>query len=596
MSRIEPAAHDVERASHDKPEIDRVEHGYHDEEEEEIIHHTASIRSQLEVWHANRGNKSILRAIIPPWCPNKEAKTSKNLFALLREITWRHWLIFFSGWFCWTCDGYDYFCVSVTMVGFAFLGRVADNQTELSDAFSTPERKITTTQISFAITLTLLFRSLGALIFGVLADRFGRKWTLVANMLIIAAFELGSGFVNTYSEFLGVRSMFGIAMGGIWGQAAATCLENVPVDSRGFLSGILQQGYAVGYLLAAVINMTVGQYSAPKWRSLYFIGAGFSLAAAMLRAALPESEQYLRAREEAKKSGMSSKEAAKHFGREVVNMLKTNWIRCIWAICLMTGMNFFSHGSQDLFPTYLKKSKGLSEHAASVATIGGWERGRANLSLQLWCYRWWLDWRVHEPVHRPSLGVSTSTLLRPDLSLIILILFTAAWVPLWILPSTFPGLTAGAFWVQVSIHTIPSNTSLAFKAVGVSSRSTSPRLPRPPSAPVSPVSPTSWATWPRLVHPRLSLMPARRSRPSSTAWSSPTMPPSWVSSSVLSWRGLCSGRFSAPTLMEQTLRRPRWRPSVVLVKPPPRISCALTSGARAGPRWSRSRRVLIRYS
>lgn len=227
----------------------------------------------------------------------------------------------------------------------------------------------TSAQISFAITLTLLFRSLGALIFGVLADRFGRKWTLVANMFIIAVLELGSGFVNTYEEFLAVRSLFGVAMGGVWGQAAATCLENVPVETRGFLSGIVQQGYAVGYLLAAVINMTVGQYSAPKWRSLYFIGAGFSLAACLLRAALPESKQYILAREEARNNGMSSKEAAKHFGREVKNMLKTNWMRCIWAICLMTGMNFFSHGSQDLYPTYLKKTKGLSEHSSSVAVI-----------------------------------------------------------------------------------------------------------------------------------------------------------------------------------------------------------------------------------
>lgn len=77
-------------------------------------------------------------------------------------------------------------------------------------------------QMSFAITLTLLFRSLGALIFGVLADRFGRKWTLVANMLIIAVFQLASGFVKTYPAFLGVRAIFGIAMGGVWGQAAST--------------------------------------------------------------------------------------------------------------------------------------------------------------------------------------------------------------------------------------------------------------------------------------------------------------------------------------------------------------------------------------
>jgi SHS family lactate transporter-like MFS transporter len=109
-----------------------------------------------------------------------------------------------SGWFAWTCDGYDYFAVSLTL-------------TRLAEAFDVSKTSITT-----AITLTLLFRSLGALIFGVLADRFGRKWTLVGNLCLIAIFELASGFCNTYNQFLAVRSLFGVAMGGIWGQSAAT--------------------------------------------------------------------------------------------------------------------------------------------------------------------------------------------------------------------------------------------------------------------------------------------------------------------------------------------------------------------------------------
>ena len=195
--------------------------------------------------------------------------------------------------------------------------------------------------ITQAITLTLLFRSVGALIFGVLADRFGRKWTLVANLFIIAALELGSGFCNTYSEFLGVRSLFGIGMGGIWGQAASTGLENVPIEARGLLSGILQQGYAVGYLLAAVINLTVVPDSKYTWRSVYFIGAGLSVAAAIVRAFLPESTQFILAKERAareKAEGTAPKGSkTKAFLREVGQMLKTNWLRWIWGVCLMTG-------------------------------------------------------------------------------------------------------------------------------------------------------------------------------------------------------------------------------------------------------------------
>lgn len=160
-----------------------------------------------------------------------------------------------------------------------------------------------------------------------LADRFGRKWTLVSNLLLIAVFELASGFCNTYSQFLAVRSLFGIAMGGIWGQAAATALENVPVAARGLCSGIMQQGYSVGYLLAAVINLGVVPKSKYTWRSLYFIGAGFSVAAAIVRACLPESQQFLLAREEAKASGRTTKQATRAFFREVRVMLKTN---CKW--------------------------------------------------------------------------------------------------------------------------------------------------------------------------------------------------------------------------------------------------------------------------
>lgn len=117
-------------------------------------------------------------------------------------------------------------------------------------------------------------------------------------------------------------------MAGIWGQAAATALENVPVAARGLCSGIMQQGYSVGYLIAAVINLSVVPKSKYTWRSLYFIGAGFSLAAAIVRASLPESRQYVLAREEAKAEGRTSKETSRAFMREIGAMLRTNCERC----------------------------------------------------------------------------------------------------------------------------------------------------------------------------------------------------------------------------------------------------------------------------
>lgn len=380
---------------------------------------SATIKQQLDTWHVNRGNKSFIRAMIPTWYtpPPQDNPTTKNPFKLFAMIGPMGWALFFSGWFAWTCDGYDYFAVPLTVPN-------------LVETFNQNGGNIGTVDITTSITLTLLFRSLGAVIFGVLADRFGRKWTLVGNLILICVFELATGFVNTFSAFLGVRALFGIAMGGIWGQSAATALENVPVEARGLLSGILQQGYAFGYLLAAVINLTVVQSSKYGWRSLYFIGAGFSLAAAIVRALLPESQQFLLAREEAKANHQTSGQATKAFFREIGAMFRSNWIRCIWAICMMTGFNFLSHGSQDLYPTYLQKTKGFSSALASKTTIVS---------------------NVGAIVGGTIAGYASQYAGR-RLAVFLVLCYTAAFIPLWILPDGFAGLTAGGFFMQSGVQ------------------------------------------------------------------------------------------------------------------------------------------------
>lgn len=207
-----------------------------------------------------------------------------------------------------------------------------------------------------AITLTLLFRSLGAVgivspsltfhiiqfifqvIFGILSDRYGRKWPLVYNLVLVAILELGAGFVQTFPQFLALRSLFGIGMGGIWGLAAATALENLPVEVRGIASGILQEGYAVGYLLAAIINLFLVPEVSPGWRALFWTGSGISLFAAVVRALLPESEVFLRAKEAEKARGTDTTHKTKIFIRETKAMLKKHWLLCIYAVLLMTGM------------------------------------------------------------------------------------------------------------------------------------------------------------------------------------------------------------------------------------------------------------------
>jgi len=239
-----------------------------------------------------------------------------------------------------------------------------------------------------SITATLLFRPAGAVstylyfsyasypplqvIFGLISDRFGRKWPLVVNLFIVSALSLGSGFVQTFQQFLAVRSLFGVGMGGIWGLASATALENVPVEVRGIASGVVHHGYAVGYLIAAVINLYLVPHT--TWRALFWTASGISAFAAVFRSLLPESEFFLRARRESQAELDRDKppqSKTRIFFHEVRQMLKNRWLRCIYVVMLTSGLGFLSHGTQDLYPTYLEESKGLTKFDATVATIIG---------------------------------------------------------------------------------------------------------------------------------------------------------------------------------------------------------------------------------
>jgi MFS transporter, SHS family, lactate transporter len=237
----------------------------------------------------------------------------------------------------WTCDAIDFFCVSLSVAN-------------LEAEFNRSAHDITT-----AITLTLLFRSLGAVrviikilfktctlkilqvVFGIISDRFGRKWPLVVNLVMCSILQLGTGFIQTFHQLLVIRSLFGIAMGGIWGLAAATALENLPVELRGLGGGIIQQGYAVGCMLATTINLTLVPETSTGWRSLFWCAAGISLLAAFIRAFLPESAVFLRVKEIEKGRGTTAMNKTTLFLRETKTMLGRHWLLCIYAVVLMTG-------------------------------------------------------------------------------------------------------------------------------------------------------------------------------------------------------------------------------------------------------------------
>jgi MFS transporter, SHS family, lactate transporter len=150
---------------------------------------------------------------------NKAPNPIKALMLLNRK----QWLFFLIGFLGWTWDAFDFFTVSLTVA-------------ELAKQFDKKNSDIT-----WGITLVLMLRSVGAITFGIASDRYGRKWPFIVNNVLFIVLELGTGFCNTYHQFLGVRAMFGIAMGGLYGNAAATALEDCPVYARGIISGMLQQ-------------------------------------------------------------------------------------------------------------------------------------------------------------------------------------------------------------------------------------------------------------------------------------------------------------------------------------------------------------------
>lgn len=337
---------------------------------------------------------------------------SRPLSQVLSELTFIQWLQFFSGWLAWTCDAIDFFNVALSV-------------TALGNQFDKGASSITT-----AITLTLLVRSIGAVLFGVLSDRFGRKWPLVANLLLCSTVQLGTSFVQTFQQFLAVRTLFGIAMGGVWGLASSTALENLPIEARGLASGVLQQGYAVGYLISAILNLYLVPKTHHGWRVLFWTTSGISAFAALIRAFIPESEVFLRARAQERTVGDNTGKKTKVFIHKVGEMLRQHWALCVYAVLLMAGFNFLSHGSQDLYPTYLKTSKGFDNRHAIIATIIG------NCGA----------------ITGGAIAGSVSQYLGRRLTIIIFVLFSGAFIPLWILPSSFSGLSAGAFWVQFGVQ------------------------------------------------------------------------------------------------------------------------------------------------
>ncbi|TMW65853.1 hypothetical protein Poli38472_003618 [Pythium oligandrum] len=194
-----------------------------------------------------------------------------NPFTLLGTLNRYQWANFLVAFAAWTWDAFDFFTVSMTLE-------------DLAKTFGK-----TKTDVTWGISITLMLRAVGSAIFGIAADRYGRKWPFVFNNILFIILEIATGFCNTYEQFMVVRGLFGIAMGGVWGNCAATALEDAPPEARGIISGILQQGYATGYLLAVVFARAFVDTMGHGWRPLYWFGGCPPLLIILARLRLPET-------------------------------------------------------------------------------------------------------------------------------------------------------------------------------------------------------------------------------------------------------------------------------------------------------------------
>ncbi len=233
----------------------------------------------------------------------------------------------------WSLDAFDFFILTFCL-------------SAIATQFQT-----TVSAVTEAIFITLAFRPVGAFLFGMMADRFGRRPTLMVDIIAYSVFELSSAFAPSLKVFLITRALFGIAMGGEWGVGAALAFETLPAEGRGFFSGVLQEGYAVGYLMAALVFGTAFRFVG--WRGMFIIGALPALLVIYIRTKVNESPAW--------ELGRVSRNAESRVGKDIVTYLGT----FAFLILLMFAFNSFSHGTQDLYPTFLTK-----DHKFAPQTVG----------------------------------------------------------------------------------------------------------------------------------------------------------------------------------------------------------------------------------
>ena len=295
----------------------------------------------------------------------------------------------------WTLDAFDFFLLVFVL---------KDIAQEFNTAIS---------EVTFAILLTLVMRPVGAFLFGRAADRWGRRPTLMVDVLLYSFIEFASGFSPSLTVLLVLRALYGVAMGGEWGVGASLTMESIPPHARGFVSGLLQSGYPTGYFLASIVYGLL--FPIIGWRGMFMVGVLPALLVLYIRRRVPESPSWERAA-----AARSS----------TVSILRSHWRLGIYAVVLMAAFNFFSHGTQDLYPTFLQVQHALSPHAvgtiAAIYNVGAILGGILCGSLS-------------ERIGRRRMIVIAALLSLPVL-------------PLWAFAASPVLLAMGAFLMQVMVQ------------------------------------------------------------------------------------------------------------------------------------------------
>src|SRR6266581_229430 len=248
-----------------------------------------------------------------------------------------------AGFLGWTLDAFDFFILTLVIDDIA-----------TSFGHSRPD-------IAFALTVTLAMRPIGAIVFGIMADRLGRRLPLMINVIFYAIISVLSGLAPSYQAFLLLRMLFGVGMGGEWGVGASLALESASPRLRGLLSGLLQEGYAIGNLLSALAFRALyptfnALYPGNGWRLMFFLGGLPALLSLFIRAKVKESEAWHEHRTD---------------WRTYRKSLPAYWQRFVYLVLLMTMMNFMSHGTQDMYPTLLGTIGYAKSRIADITVLAG---------------------------------------------------------------------------------------------------------------------------------------------------------------------------------------------------------------------------------